>query len=243
MKAALKTIAFVCVASALLPVGIANSADYAVPRYKAPPLIEAPVDRSGWYVGGFMGVAVARSSTSNDPPYLGFNAGGIPLSYDLDPAGIMGGGMIGYNWYRGPVLLGLELEGGTLGIRHTERPAPDDMVAVDMNWYMTATGRIGWAWDQVTPYIKGGLALANVRNTASDLTLATDYSDVSGMRVGWALGAGFEYPIADRWSLRSEYMYMDFGTRGSTNADGDSFSHKNAVHTWKMGLNYRFWAM
>jgi len=33
---------------------------------------------------------------------------------------------------------------------------------------------------------------------------------------------------------------MDFGKSRSTNLDGDAFTHRNQVHTWKVGLNYRW---
>ena len=33
---------------------------------------------------------------------------------------------------------------------------------------------------------------------------------------------------------------MNFGKHSSTNLDGDTFEHKNQVHTWKVGLNYRW---
>ncbi len=41
-------------------------------------------------------------------------------------------------------------------------------------------------------------------------------------------------------SIKSEYLYMDFGKQTSTNLDGDLFQHKNNIQTFKVGLNYRW---
>ena len=40
--------------------------------------------------------------------------------------------------------------------------------------------------------------------------------------------------------MKSEYLYMDFGNERSTNLDGDRFEHRNQLHTWKVGLNYKW---
>ena len=65
-------------------------------------------------------------------------------------------------------------------------------------------------------------------------------SQVSSTRWGWTIGSGFEYAILPNWNVKSEYLYMDFGTRNSTNIDGDIFEHRNRIQTWKVGLNYRW---
>jgi opacity protein-like surface antigen len=50
--------------------------------------------------------------------------------------------------------------------------------------------------------------------------------------VGWALGGGIEYGFAPNWSIKAEYLYMDFGEyTSSVNLDGDTFEHRNEVHT------------
>ena len=70
-----------------------------------------------------------------------------------------------------------------------------------------------------------GPALARIVNSVTD----TDYSgstcleadlrldaDDSFRRgsteVGWAIGAGFELPLAARWALRFDGSYLDFGS-------------------------------
>ena len=74
-------------------------------------------------------------------------------------------------------------------------------------------------------FVFGGPALARIVNSVTD----TDYSgstcletdlrldaDDSFRRgsteVGWAIGAGFEMPLAARWALRIDGSYLDFGS-------------------------------
>jgi outer membrane immunogenic protein len=232
----------VCVA-ALLRAGASNGADMPgrLQSY-APPAFSW----TGFYIGTHTGVAVGRTTTSNLAPYGGFDAG-VPLSYELNPASIFGGAQFGYNWQLGSYVIGFESDIGYLGLRQTIRPAPDDYVSLRFGWFGTVTGRLGLAYDRLFGYVKGGLAVASITNTASDLTgagafNASDYSEVSKTRAGWTVGTGFEYAIAPAWSVKSEYMFMDFGRQRSTNIDGDAFSHRNQVHSWKVGLNYRFGA-
>ena len=42
---------------------------------------------------------------------------GVPLSYDLNPVSIFGGGQFGYNWQYGVYVFGLESDVGYLGVR------------------------------------------------------------------------------------------------------------------------------
>ncbi|MBX9774446.1 MAG: porin family protein [Xanthobacteraceae bacterium] len=222
--------------------GAASGAD--LPRrVPAPDMIPAGFSWTGFYVGGHTGIAVGRTTTGNTSPYGGFDAG-IPLSYDLNPVSVFGGGQLGYNWQYGVYVLGVEADLGYLGLRETVRPAPDDYVSVKYGWYGTVTGRLGFAYDRLLTYVKGGAAVASITNAAGGLTGGvidpSDYSAVRKTRLGWTVGSGFELAFAPNWSFKSEYLYMNFGKQTSTNLDGDSFTHKNQVHTWKVGLNYRF---
>lgn len=234
----------VCLAT-LAGVCGAGAADMAVRRGAPPPaMVDAGFSWTGLYIGTHTGVAVGNTRTRNLSPYGGFDAG-IPLSYDLYPTNIFGGGQIGYNWQMGAFLLGGEIDVGYLGIRETIRPAPDDYADVKYGGYATFTGRAGLVYDRLLSYVKGGAVVARVRNTAADLdgNGSIDPLDVSQSdrtRWGWTVGSGFEFAIAPQWSVKSEYMYMDFGKLRSTNLDGDTFEHRNRVNSFKIGLNYRW---
>lgn len=228
---------------ALISAGVAGAAD--LPRRTpAPEPVPQSFTWTGWYYGTHTGVAVGRTTTRNTSPFGGFNAD-VALSYDVNPVGIFGGGQLGYNWQAGVYVIGLEGDFGYLGLRDTIRPAPDDFVSVKYGWYGTITGRLGLAYDRLLSYVKGGAAVASITNAAGNLVAPgvldpNDFSQSRKTRWGWTLGTGFEYAFAPAWSLKSEYLYMDFGKRRTANLDGDTFEHKNQVHTWKVGLNYRW---
>ena len=76
--------------------------------------------------------------------------------------------------------------------------------------------------------------------TINSFTLGIGLGLDHGTATSQGPGSGFEYAILPNWNVKSEYLYMDFGTRQSTNIDGDIFEHRNRVQTWKVGLNYRW---
>ncbi|MEA2937569.1 MAG: outer rane immunogenic protein [Alphaproteobacteria bacterium] len=232
------------VALAVLIGGTAGAADLNVaPMYKAPAPAPATFSWSGLYIGTHTGVAVGHTTTNNVAPFGGFDEG-VPVRYELDPVNIFGGGQIGYNWQMANWVFGAEVDVGYLGNRQSSDFDADNRVAVKYGWYSTFTGRLGLAYDRLFSYVKGGAAVTRIRNTATDLDFALidplDFSQINHTRWGWALGTGFEYAILPSWTVKSEYLYMDFGTERSTNRDGDFFDHKTSIHTWKVGLNYKW---
>jgi hypothetical protein len=53
-----------------------------------------------------------------------------------------------------------------LGLRETIRPMPDDYVSLRYGWFGTVTGRLGLTYDRILGYVKGGMAVASITNTA-----------------------------------------------------------------------------
>ena len=230
-----------------LSVGAASAADLPAkaPVYKAP--IPVAYNWTGLYVGLHVGGAWGRTTTENVAPFGGFDEG-IFESYSLNSSGVFGGGQFGYNWQRSNWVYGLEFDIGYLGLKkeiNIPTVPPDDFVSVKYGWYGTFTGRLGYAWNNALLYAKGGGAVARIRNIASDLDGGVfdpaDYSETSTTKLGWALGGGLEYGLTPKWSIKGEYLYMDFGKITSTNASAEQFTHRNQVHTAKVGLNYRFY--
>ncbi len=56
-----------------------------------------------------------------------------------------------------------------------------------LDWMATVTGRVGYAWNNVMGYVKGGWAYAP---TATMCRTRTDFVDASGKKSGWTLGGG-----------------------------------------------------
>jgi outer membrane immunogenic protein len=240
---AMKKALFSGAALAALLCGSAMAADLRAPIYKGP--VPQSFSWTGLYFGSHTGAAVGDSRISNVAPFGGFDAG-APLSYDLTPVGIFGGGQIGYNWQVSNIVFGAEIDAGWLNAR-SRLTQNDDITEARYGAYGTFTGRAGLAMDRLLSYVKGGAVLASIRNTAADtdgsVVDPTDFSQITRARWGWTIGSGFEYAIASNWTVKSEYLYMDFGTQRSTNLDGDAFEHRNRLHTWKIGLNYKWGGM
>jgi len=98
--------------------------------------------------------------------------------------------------------------------------------AFDVSWTAGVRGRLGYAFsDRLMAYGAGGLALAhetqsrdqyisNSGHVSAPLGSETSVFFVeraSVTRKGVSVGAGAEYALSDRWSLRAEYNYSRFG--------------------------------
>ncbi|WP_343527570.1 TonB-dependent receptor [Sphingomonas sp.] len=98
--------------------------------------------------------------------------------------------------------------------------------AYDVKWTSSLRGRLGYAaGSRFLPYVTGGLALARETQrrdqyraiTLSDeeqygpTTIAFSQEKVSATRTGFTLGAGAEYALARRLSVKVEYAYDRFG--------------------------------
>jgi outer membrane immunogenic protein len=119
----------------------------------------------------------------------------------------------------------------------------------------TATARIGYAWDRVLFFAKGGGAWMKddysatcnfgpiAAATAPPANCAATVITASDKRVGWTVGGGFEYAITRSWSAKAEYDFADFGTRREFFSDGEAADIRKTVSVVKIGTNYRFdWA-
>ena len=79
-----------------------------------------------------------------------------------------------------------------------------------IDWFATVRGRMGYLLTpSFMPYLTGGLAIADVKNT---LVAGDGSFSSSGTQTGWAFGGGVEYKFAPNWSLKAEYLHLDFGS-------------------------------
>jgi outer membrane immunogenic protein len=74
----------------------------------------------------------------------------------------------------------------------------------------TATGRLGYAWDSVLFYAKGGGAWVGANSpTVSVGGVPASFAGVSNPNsFGYTAGLGVEWAFAGDWSLRFEYDYI-----------------------------------
>jgi outer membrane immunogenic protein len=185
----------------------------------------------------------------------------VPLKYDLRGTGLSVGGQVGCNWQTGPVVFGVEtdLQGNpNPGIRATrtiESPAvlfPSTSNAEDkLGWFGTLRARLGVT---LTPsiliYGTGGLAYGGVRDSAAVLfspsTAGAFIGSTEELKAGWTAGAGAEFALFAGWSVKLEYLYMDFGKTTVRLTDPQypgeflryTFRHQENIA--RLGLNWRF---
>jgi opacity protein-like surface antigen len=131
------------------------------------------------------------------------------------------------------------------------------------NWIATVAAQLGYSWHRTLFYVKGGAAAEDdhtnltcifgplnnqpvggggidgpCRNQAGAIT---NGFSTSGNRYGWLIGFGSEFDLGHNWSAKSEYTYIDFGTRTALATDGTTFLRDSgAISQVKVGLNYRF---
>ena len=79
----------------------------------------------------------------------------------------------------------------------------------------------------------GGLAFAN--NTLTDNTGVFEDTQT---HIGWTLGAGVEFAVAENVSLDLQYRYSDFGSKTYDLAVPTDYSLTS--HAVTAGLNIRF---
>jgi outer membrane immunogenic protein len=218
------------------------------PSYVAPPLVQLVPTWTGFYVGGNIGGGWANAAAdfSTTGPVFG--------TADNHMTGFAGGAQLGYNWQTGPLVLGAEADFQFANIDGSlSTSCPAGLCGVPLSasydqkipWFGTARGRIGYAQDGWLIYATGGYAYGrletNASATAGGLTATLSQKD---SRDGWTAGGGIEVALTPHWSLKAEYLYMDFGKNTTTWAvpglptlTDASKLNMNVVRT---GVNYRF---
>jgi outer membrane immunogenic protein len=80
-----------------------------------------------------------------------------------------------------------------------------------LNWQATATPRLGWVWNGLLLYGKGGLA-AGGANVSVFRHFDGEALSATQQRVGWTAGAGLEYALSPNWVFGIEYDFVNLGT-------------------------------
>ena len=240
------------------------AADMAV---KAPPPAPPPGSTwAGFYVGGNGGGAWGNFDPQSSTVFNGsFTAAFIAslnalgASQSIRPSGFTGGFETGYNWQFDSVVLGVEgdIEAVNLKGNSTVNGVfggnPQTMTAnASTNWLATTRGRLGYAADNLMYYVTGGAAFTTLKATFGYVDAFPDLespSSLSTTRVGYVVGGGIQAAFWQRWSVRAEYLYVDFG-RVSTIANLSTFvptppqpitnSIDLKASIARLGLDYRF---
>jgi outer membrane immunogenic protein len=209
---------------ALVLAGVANAADVSAlekhPVYQ--PIVTPSYDWTGFYLGLNGGGAWGTSR---------FNFA-APGTTRFGTAGGLFGGTAGVNYQIGHLVLGLEGDFDWADVSGSGNCVLAGITCSSRNdWMGTARGRIGYAFDRFMPYVTGGAAFGDLKTG-----LAT------GDQTGWTVGGGIEYALSNKWTIKLEYLHVDFG-----NFDCGTACIVTApvrVHfdedTVRAGINYKF---
>ena len=234
---------------------------------------------SGFYIGANAGAAWGRSditsiySCPTNCVYIlanQFAAFGSAATGNPNNSHFTGGVQVGGNWQSGVLVLGIEVDynafrlslsraGGGLVLPGLGQSFSSG-ASLDTHWLVTARARVGFT---VTPaflvYATGGVAVTKIdlANNFADTCInfcgtGTNFfgaSSASANRAGYAVGGGAEWALNGNWSLKAEYLYLNFGSTSTTLLTntvvgldpnvGTTFANLRAS-TARVGINYKF---
>ena len=212
---------------------------------------------AGMFVGGTVGYGIARNdSTFNDPSPLFPNA----EAFFLSPRGFQGGGILGYNWQFGSMVVGVEgdVQGASGSGYLSCLTACNANVPTTINqtepWYGTVRGRLGYAAGPALFYATAGMAVGEVKETINQPLLGgrTFAGSFSHSRPsGFAVGGGIENKLdifgwlGPNWTTRTEYLYVDLGSVTDVLVNpvlggAETLTSNLHEHVWRTVVSYKF---
>ena len=227
----------------------ASAADLAARPYaKAPaPMIAAVYDWSGFYIGLNGGGATSRECwtiTSN---------AGVPIVPNAsegchNATGGLAGGQIGYRWQTANWVLGVEAQGDWANLTGSNASLTVLIPATNrtkIDGIGLLTGQVGYAWNNVLWYVKGGAAVTDNKYSTNFTATGVVYNQASDTRWGGAVGTGIELGFAPNWSVAVEYDHLFMGNRNvtfpaSAIAVTRSDNIRQGVDMGTVRVNYRF---
>jgi outer membrane immunogenic protein len=224
----------------------ASAADLAAAPYtKAPSMIAAVYDWTGFYIGLNGGGGSARKCWDINNAGAGNIA---PFREGChDASGGMVGGQMGYRWQTGGWVFGLEAMGDWADFKSSNASAfvngLTNQTRVDAVGLFT--GQVGYTWNNVLWYVKGGAAVTSDRYTGIVTATGATFDKASEARWGGAVGTGIEIGFAPNWSVAVEYDHLFMGSRNNNFVlPGGAFSRidniREDVDMGTVRVNYRW---
>jgi outer membrane immunogenic protein len=196
----------------------ASAADLAARPYtKAPPvMMPAMYDWSGFYIGLNGGGGWSHKCWTNTSVA---GVATIPSASEgcNNATGGMAGGQIGYRWQSGPVVFGVEAQGDWASLKgsNVSQFLPGITNQTKVNGLGLFTGQVGYAWNNVLWYVKGGGAVAADKYFGFTTATGISFDQGSETRWGGTVGTGLEYSFAPSWSVGVEYDHLFMGSRAA----------------------------
>lgn len=186
------------------------------------------------------------------PYYCGpfFTGGGDGAIVDaagsgtINATGFTGGVQAGYNWQVSNVVFGLESDFGAFRLQGSRQGSGTLQsflntpfiitTSASTDWLFTLRGRVGaTVRPDLLVYLTGGLAVTRLSTSTSyaDLFGASGSWGGAAIKTGYAVGAGAEYAFASHWTVKAEYLYLNFGGSLLNNGAITGFGYGQAIGT------------
>jgi outer membrane immunogenic protein len=195
-------------AMAFAAIGPATAADLPAPPPRVPVYVPtvAPVYNWGGLYFGVNGGYGFGTSKWTDPN----NFSGTGSTGNFNVSGFLVGGTLGYNFQADAFVFGVEgdfdgswMDGkvantfcGSVGF------GAGAQCETRNTWLSTLRGRFGYAADRVLFYGTAGGAFGSIQTGVGGNLQSTT-------KAGWTAGGGVEAALADNWTVRVEYLFVD----------------------------------
>jgi outer membrane immunogenic protein len=193
-------------------------------------------DWTGWYGGVSIGLALGRSKQTS-------STGDLTPNFDVD--GGVFGFATGYNWQTGRIVFGLDSDYSFSTIQGSSgflTAAPGFVAETKERWLTTSRARIGLARNTWMVYVTGGAAAADVGIVATEPGAGIASEDK--VRWGWTTGVGVEAARLFSFSVKAEYLFVNFQNPAYFNPPPGSFNNRAGgvpinENILRIGLNHK----
>lgn len=213
---------------------------------------------TGFYVGANAGYATRTGKDYTfavQPGYFSSSPATVgTIQSERTGDGFLAGAQVGYNYQVGNFVIGAENDLQYLDLgkkKSTYSFAGSGAIPLGFNYngpdkkteyFATGRARIGYAFDNLLVFGSAGLAYGQLK---SENCLG---SKCDNGKIGFAVGAGVEYALSQKWSVKVEGLYVNLGKTATgvigTDVVGRTYvdAHKidNDIALVRAGLNYRF---
>ena len=184
------------------------------PAFAADMALKAPPPPPAWtWTGCYVGIAGGgtighESVVANTGPNIGTTV------TTISPSGGIFGGTIGCNYQFSLFVIGVEDDlswNARQGTVSDQKPFSTTFSnSVSNTWLDTLRGRVGIAGNGAFLYATGGAAFAGIQDSAA-ASPAVSVSSTTNV-TGWTVGGGMEFMPFPNWSMKVEYLFVQFPT-------------------------------
>ena len=207
--------------------------------------VAPPYNWTGFYIGGNLGAGFSNGSFSDTLGSTFTNSTNTTF---------LGGGQVGVNYeFWGGLVIGAEAMFDWAPNQNNNITATNGVntatAQINNRWLTTATGKLGYAWDRVLVYGKGGGAWVGQNSSSLAINgVPSSFSSSSSTNWGWTAGLGVEWAFWGNWSARAEYDYIGLNNQSFTVSAmapgafaGDVISaNSRSINMFTAGVNYKF---